>query len=171
MIPRPPPIKGRRPTLPTAFIVTAILAFVYAQSAIGLGIARQLEGPMAAFMGLGALCTAAGLIAALLKRPPFAWAAWALAVVILAGITAREEMRISQMRSAAAPKVIAESEAALAEALARVPCTNGDIAILQMLNNTGTDRYSMSISIVHRNRAETPSLLVDRKSTRLNSSH
>lgn len=151
--------KTRQP-LRTTLIVTAVLGFVYIQAAIGLGIGRQLQGAVGAFMGLGALCAAAGLIAALLKRPPFAWAAWGLSVVIFAGISVNSQMKIAADRAASAPHVKATNDATLAEALARIPCGNGDIATLQMLNNTGTDRYAMSVVIVHANRGEVPTLLV-----------
>ena len=137
-----------------------MLGFVYVQTAIGQGIGRQLQGAVGAFLGLGALCAAAGLIAALFKQPPFAWAAWGLSVVIFAGITVNSQMQVAADRKASAPHVKATNDAKLAEAIARVPCANGDIATLQMLNNAGTDRYSMSIEIVRSNRGEVPTLLV-----------
>jgi hypothetical protein len=137
----------------STFLITVILgAFVF-QAYVALGLSYQLTPLMQALLWVALAGTCTGLIAGLKGRARLAIAGWGLACLVLVGLQIDFEISMSGSRAATADVNRKENELRLANAIARVPCGNGDIATLQMFNNRGTDRYSLSIQIVPADRA------------------
>lgn len=138
----------------TSFLITGVLGFFIFLSYLALGLASRLTPLWQALLWLAFAATATGLVAGLKGRRQIAFAAWGLAGLILVGQQVGFELSLSESRAQTAEANRLENELRLANALAKLPCGNGDTATLQMFNNRGTDRYSLSIQIVPANRAD-----------------
>ncbi len=136
-----------------AFLISAILGFFILLTYLALGLGNGLTGLWQALLWLALAGTVVGLVAGLRGQRQFAMAGWGLAGLILVGQQVSFELSLTESRAKTAEANRLENELLLANALARVPCKNGDTATLQMFNNRGTDRYSLSIQIVPANRA------------------
>jgi hypothetical protein len=135
-----------------------LAAIVYMTIAIGVGF--RLTPVIQALLWGAAAAASLGLVAALLKRPRLARVGWSFTVLVILGLTVQDEMRIAEMHANSGRNNRTENELLLANADARVPCDNGDVAMLQMSNNPGTDRYSLSIRIIPADRTGKSDLLV-----------
>jgi hypothetical protein len=136
-----------------AFLISAILGFFILLTYLALGLGNGLTWFWQALLWLALAGTVVGLVAGLKGRRLLAMTGWGLAGLILVGQEVVSEMSLTESRAKTAEANRLENELLFANALARVPCRNGDTATLQMFNNRGTDRYSLSIRIVPANRA------------------
>jgi len=137
-----------------AVLVTVALSFLIVQAYVGLGLGHRLTPLVQASLWVALAGTCLGLIAGLTGRTRSAIFGWGLAGLILVGLQVDFEMSQTESRANTAKANRMENELRLANAEARVPCDNGDIATLQMSNNPGTVRFSLSIQIVPANPAE-----------------
>lgn len=136
-----------------SFLITGVLAFFIFMTYLALGLASRLTPFWQGMLWLALAGTVVGLVGGLRGRRQMAIAGWGLAGLILFGQHVNWELSMTESRAKTAEANRLENELLLANALARVPCNNGDTATLQMFNNRGTDRYSLSIKIVPADRA------------------
>lgn len=146
------PVTAMKPG--TTFLITGVLGFFIFLSYLALGLASRLTPLWQALLWLALAATATGLVAGLKGRRQVAFAGWGLAGLIILGQQLSWELSLTESRAQTGEANRQENELRLANALARLPCGNGDTATLQMFNNRGTDRYSLSIQIVPANRAD-----------------
>jgi hypothetical protein len=141
------------------FVTLGLLAAVgYLTLAFGLGF--RLTPLLQALLWVATATAGLGLVAARFKRPRLAWVGWSVTILITLGLIVQDEIRVAKMHAEDGKTNRAENELLLANADARVPCDNGDIAVLEMFNNRGTDRYSLSIRIIPADRAAKSYLLI-----------
>lgn len=139
--------------LGSSFLISAVLGFFILLTYLALGLGSRLTWLWQALLWLALAGTAVGLVAALKGRWLIAMAGWGLAGLILVAQQVTFELSLTESRAKTAEANRLENDLLLANALAKVPCKNGDTATLQMFNNRGTDRFSLSIQIVPANRA------------------
>ncbi len=137
----------------TTFLITGVLGFFILLTYLALGLGGNLTPLWQGLLWAALAGTGIGFVAGLKGRTRVAIGGWSLAGAILAGQHVNSEMALTDSRAKTAETNRLENELRLADALARVPCKNGDTATLQMFNNRGTDRYSLSIQIVPADRA------------------
>ena len=138
----------------TSFLITGVLGFFILLTYLALGLGGNLTPLWQGLLWAALAGTCIGLIAGLKGRTRVAIGGWGLAGAILVGQHVNSEIALTESRAKTAEANRLENELRFANALARVPCKNGDTATLQMFNNRGTDRYSLSIQIVPADRAQ-----------------
>lgn len=131
-----------------AYLAVPVLGFLIAQSYVGLGLSGQLTAAAQTMLGCALAATCVGFFAGIKQRWIFAMACWGLAGTVLLGLQLADQWRLRETHAKTRQANRSENALLLAKAIARVPCGNGDVATLQMLNNPNTQRYSLSIQIV-----------------------
>jgi len=140
--------------------IAVILGVAILQAYVGYGLAYWLTPAIQVSLWAALAVTILGLIAALCGRPLLGLVGFAFSVTILLWQQISWNESLSESLQHDMQLNRAENAKLLSTALSRAPCGNGDVAILSMLNNPGTQRFSMSLEMIPANRAQKSSILV-----------
>ncbi len=136
--------------------IAAFLSLMLLQAWIGLGLAYQLTPPAQAALWIAVVGTLLGLVAGLIGRSRMALACFAVPVIALAGLQISWDRHLQQQEKESAQWTRHTNERLLANALAKAPCDNGDIAVLSTSREPGSLRVSMSIDIIEPSHTQWP---------------
>ena len=136
--------------------IAAILCLLIFQAWVGLGLAGQLTPPAQAALWIAVVTTLLGVLAGLLGRSRTALACFSLPVIALAGLQIAWDRHLQQTEKESAQWTRQTNEQLLAHALAKAPCDNGDIAVLSMNREPGSQHGWMSIDIIEPSHTQWP---------------
>ena len=136
--------------------IAAVLALLIVQAWLGMGLANQLTPPAQAALWIAVLGTLLGLFAGLGHWPRLALACFAMPVMALANLQITWNRHLEQQKKESAEWTRLRNEQLLANALAKAPCDNGDIAVLSTSREPGSLRVSMSIDIIEPSHTQWP---------------
>ena len=139
--------------LPSILVNTLILLAALAYLYIATSIGGRLQGAALASLWLGLACTLAAPVAALTQRPKFARLFWGLAIAAIAFNLIEGQLHVNQLRAESRKSTIKENEKLLGKALARLDCSNGDVALLLSNRVARSEVTVLSISIVPADRS------------------
>ena len=130
------------------FGVSALLGFGVAYMYIVLSLGEDMTPWRMAALVVAGLAALAGFFFFITRRKQVGAALWAVAVLALVGLSLSATAQYKMENGRRDTVHIRENEKLVAEALTRVPCANGDTALLLMRNNDHTGRSIVSLYIV-----------------------
>lgn len=142
------------------FGISALLGFSAAYLYIALGIGHDMNSWRAGALGVAALLTLGGFFLFVTRRMGAGITLWVLAVAALVATAFDMTTQYKMEASAHDPVHVRENEQLAAEAIARVPCTNGDVAVLSLRNDDTINRSNVSLHVIPADRTTRAHLLV-----------
>ncbi len=141
-------------------LVSVGLAGMLAMAYIGEGLGGGITPVFQIMMSVAALAILAGLYAVYARNKRLLIVSWGYIGVVLAGMLVQDQIQRREIVKVNIPINQQENDLLLANAVAKVPCDNGDVATLQMFHREANDYNSLSIQIVPADRGEKSSLIV-----------